>query len=113
MNIQINDPTDGRKQIWTAIFQVRGKAGNEILRGALGAFVPALALAADAQEATTLISSKLESYGLEPLDFEDVELLTSRLERAGVPKELLNIASEITPDKPVAFGRFHKYRNKC
>jgi hypothetical protein len=57
--------------------------------------------------------NKLESYGLEPLDFEDVELLASRLKRTGVPKELLKVASEITPDKPAAFGRFHKYRSKC
>jgi hypothetical protein len=111
MSIPSDKHGSRERRIWTALFQVRASGGSGILKGALGAFVPAVALARDAQEATSLISEKLESYDLETVDFEDVEPLEIRKKRMHVPETMLNLAESITPENPVAFGGFHSYKH--
>jgi|SRR5665213_11441 len=94
-------------KIWSALFQVRAKEGNDILNGRRNAFVPTLALAENERVAISLISKKLDSYDLEVIHFEDFEIFDVCQSKAS--QEMLGLAKSLTFEKPVGLGRFHSY----
>jgi hypothetical protein len=96
-----------KMKIWSALFQVRAKEGNNIFKGKSNAFVPTLALAENEKDAVSLISKKLDSYDLEVIHFEDFEVFDIGQSRAS--QEMLDLAKSLTYDKPVGFGGFHSY----
>jgi hypothetical protein len=97
-------------EVWAAVAHVKAKPGNEILQGATGAFTAVVVLAEDEQDANAKINTKLATYDLNVERLEDVGLLTQH-EAINLPTELLTLAETLTQENPVAFGKFHLYRD--
>ncbi len=71
--------------------------------------MPVIVLAANAEEVFSNVKKKVSSYEFMLGRIEDVELLTGS-SRDALSAELLKLADSLTPENPVAFGRFHSYK---
>jgi len=105
----MNTPSKQRKKrLWIAVAQLKPKAGNDMLGGAAGAFVPVLVLAESAREVISRIKAKATAYDFTLCGVQDIAPLT-RSCRQRISPGLLKLASKLTLDDPVAFGTFHSY----
>ena len=103
MNIQNN------KGVWIGLAHVKPNTGNASLQGAIGAFVPSLALANDADEYAGKVTSLLEEYDFEVLELEDIEPFEMRKKHTDVSIDVEKLASEINSDNPVLLDEFQAY----
>lgn len=95
--------------VWIGLAHVKPKPGNAVLEGAVGAFVPSLALAVDESDYASKVAALLESYDFDVLGLEDVERLDERRRRFAVGKEILALVQGLCPENPVAVSYFDAY----
>lgn len=105
MNIQNN------KNIWIGLAHVKPNSGNTSLQDAIGAFVPSLALANNAEDFADKVTSLLEEYDFEVLELEDIEPLETREKHSKISIDIESLASEISNDNPVLLDEFQAYDN--
>lgn len=108
MNTKINKI----KQKWIGLAHVKPKTGNNLLQGALGAFVPILALTTEIDDFVALTTTYLESFGFEVLEIEDIELFKDRLRNSDVEDVIIALAEELTDEDPIILDTFQAYDNE-
>ena len=74
-----------------------------------GAFVNALAYAADEAEYRSAVVRALEALGLTAHEFEDLETFAERSSKWNVDDSLRALAEEVSATGDVRFGTFHNY----
>lgn len=100
------------KQCWIGLAHVRPKEGNNSLEGALGAFVPILALAYDIDDFVAITTMRLESYDFDVIEIEDVEPFMYRLSKSDVEDEIKVLAERLTDEDPIVMDTFQAYDDK-
>lgn len=108
------DTYDERRQdesIWIGLPHVRPNQGNTLLDGAVGAYVPTLALASSIEDYVDKVTTFLDEYGFCVLEILDVELFDERMKRCEVDPGLRTLVGSLGSDAPVAFYVFNTYEN--
>ncbi|MEL7306225.1 MAG: hypothetical protein AAGJ56_10390 [Myxococcota bacterium] len=99
--------------VWIALVEVRPRAGKEqLLDGALGAYVSVVALAENAHDYQTRARSLLSGMGFDVTEIENVEPLADRVAHTRPEQAVLDLASQLTPNNPVAVGAFDAYETE-
>jgi hypothetical protein len=100
-----------KKYVWIGLVGVTPQRGAKrvLSAAAKGAFVNALAYAADEAEYKTAVEQALAGLGLAAHEFEDVETLSERTSKWEVDDELRLLADEVATTGDVRFGTFHNY----
>lgn len=100
-----------KKRVWVGLVGVTPQPGaTKVLSAAAkGAFVNALAYAADEAEYKTAVEQALGGLGLTPYEFEDVETFSERISKWEVDEALRDLADEVVATGDVRFGTFHNY----
>ncbi len=80
-----------------------------MLEGALGAFVPILALADGIDEFVSITTMRLESYDFDVIEIEDIELFEERLSKSDVEDEIKALADGLSDEDPVVMDFFQAY----
>lgn len=96
-------------QVWIGLVGVGSLPGNETLGDAKGAYVNAVAMAADPQEYEKAVSAALTDLGLFAFEFEDVERFSERAAHRQLDEQLRELADEAKRTKKVCFAEFHTY----
>ncbi len=89
--------------------RVHVRPGTDLLDGATGAYVIAIALAANSSEYRSLVRSELEALGLEVAMFEDVEKYSDRVRTGDPERQIRKLAGTVNDGNRVALGTFHAY----
>ncbi len=105
----MNTQTNNTRQCWIGLAHVRPKVGNNMLEGALGAFVPILALADGIDEFVSITTMRLESYDFDVIEIEDIELFEERLSKSDVEDEIKALADGLSDEDPVVMDFFQAY----
>jgi hypothetical protein len=93
---------------WIGTVHIKPRPGNEIIGCAIGAFVPALALASSADEYVSKVTAKFDSYECDVLEVREIE--TCRMRFRGSPNtDIELLVGSLDKDHPVAFHDFHAY----
>ncbi len=108
----MNTQTNNIRQCWIGLAHVKPKLGNNLLEGAIGAFVPILALADGIDNFLSITKKWLESYDFDVIEIEDIELFMERLKNSDVEEELKAISEKLTDKDPVAMDTFQAYDNE-
>lgn len=95
--------------VWIGLVNVVAMPGSDVLGEDAGAYVNALAMSSSSQNFEDLVRDALSDLGLDALEFEDVEVLSGRVERFDVEGSLLDLAEEVRGAGGVRFGDFHAY----
>ena len=77
---------------------------------AIGAYVPAVALANNSDEFTEIVATTLNGYGFDVLNIEDIEPFEESSQHPSCTPDLLALARQLTAESPAAVGTFHSYR---
>jgi hypothetical protein len=98
-------------ELWIGLADVAPGEANvdEAFEEAAGAYVHALALAADADDFAERVRAALAALELELLEVEGSELVAERLRRDGLSDALVELAIEAARAGEVEFGTFHLY----
>jgi hypothetical protein len=108
--------TESNRQVWIGLADVKAIPGNSIFDGAPGAYTNALSLAGDEVEYRRNVEDEFQKLGLEVQGFEDVEPLEERRgdgrDGSDVPKEILELASQLSEAKPVVYDTFYVYEQE-
>jgi hypothetical protein len=107
--MSIRNSNSETSRLWIAIAHVKPNPGNEVLRGALGAFVPVVVLASNAEDVFSKVKRKVNSYEFMLGRIENVEPVTELSQKPMSP-ELLKLGESLTPENPVALGTFQSYK---
>ncbi len=97
------------RQVWIGLVGVIPVPGGGALRKGKGAFVNALAPAADQLEFENVVRDALSQLGFIAHEFEDVEAFSERTAKWEVDEELRVLAEEVASYGDVRFGAFHTY----
>lgn len=97
------------RQVWIGMVQVEPHEGNDVLEGAVGAFVNALAIAEDEAEWREKTRGALEEIGLDLKNTEDVEPFWSREHSANPNEKLREEAEQVRLTGEVRFGSFQAF----
>ncbi|TQV67011.1 hypothetical protein FKG94_26445 [Exilibacterium tricleocarpae] len=100
------------KEIWLGLAEVTPKQGNDILKGAEGAYVNVIALAISEEEYTSIVKSELLKYGFNTLAIGNIELLSDRRKTSVVDDELLDLASLINEENIAQFDEFQAFSER-
>ena len=103
---------DNIRQCWIGLAHVKPKVGNSLLEGALGAFVPILALAEGIDLFISMSTMWLESYDFEVIEIEDIEPFKERLMKSDVEDDLKALVEGLTDENPIAIDTFQAYDNE-
>ena len=106
MNIQKDKKT---LQCWIGLAHVRPKEDNNLLEGAIGAFVPTIALAGSFDTFVSIMTKELESYDFEVIEIEDIKPFKDRLNNSDVDDEIKVLAEGLSDKYPIAFDVFQAY----
>jgi len=100
-----------KKHVWISLVGVTPQPGAKrvLSAAAKGAFVNALAYAADEAEYKRAVEQALGGLGLAAHEFEDVEMFSERTSKWEVDDELRALADEVGATGDVRFGTFHNY----
>ena len=100
-----------KKRVWIGLVGVTPQLGAKkvLSAAAKGAFVNALAYAADEAEYKSAVERALGGLGLTACDFEDVETFSERTSKWEVDEVLRDLADEVGATGAVRFGTFHNY----
>jgi hypothetical protein len=96
-------------QVWIGLVGIGSLPGSTTLGDAKGAYVNAVALAADPQEYQKAVSSALADLGLFAFEFEDVERFSERAAHRQLDEQLHELADEASRTNKVCFADFHTY----
>jgi hypothetical protein len=98
------------KSVWTGLVEVVPcGTPSPLSNGAKGAFVNALAPAADSSEYKLKVEVALLQLKLKAVGFEEVEKFRDRSDRESVAEELYALAKSAEKAGAVTFGSFHNY----
>ncbi len=97
------------RQVWIGMAQVEPRKGNNVLEGAVGAFVNALAIADDETEWQARTRDALREIGFDLKAFEDAEPFWAREHSANPSEELRRYAEEARLSGEVRFGCFQAF----
>jgi hypothetical protein len=99
------------KCVWIGLVGVTPRLGSKtaLNEAAKGAFVNALAYAADDAEYRVAVEQALGDLGLTAYEFEDVEAFSERTSKWEVDEGLQCLADEVNATGAVRFGTFHNY----
>jgi hypothetical protein len=86
--------------------------GNKLLEGALGAFVPILAIAKGIDDFISITTMKLESYDFDVIEIQDIEPFKDRVRKSDVEVHLKELSEKLTDEDPVAMDVFQAYDNE-
>jgi hypothetical protein len=86
--------------------------GNKLLEGALGAFVPILAVAKGIDDFISITTMKLESYDFDVIEIQDIEPFKDRVRKSDVEVHLKELSEKLTDEDPVAMDVFQAYDNE-
>jgi len=96
-------------QVWIGLAHVRPQSSNDLLEGALGAFVPAVALAANVEDFTGMATTALRALGFDVIEVDDIEQWTVRTTKFQVSEDMRTLVQSLTPEQPIALGTFDSY----
>lgn len=94
---------------WIGLATVRPHPQNSLLGAATRAIVAVVGDASSSEMFLHVVERELTALEFDTLNLEDVEHLSSRLERIQLPPMLLEAINAINVDSPVAFGSFHTF----
>jgi hypothetical protein len=97
---------------WIGLAHVRPLPGNDLLEGAIGAFVTVVALARSEDDFVSQASYKLQSYEFEIVEIEDIEPWKVRIEHFPVDEHIQGLVRSLGSDNRVLLGTFHEYENE-
>ncbi len=97
------------RQCWIGLAHVKPKVGNNLLEGALGAFVPILALAYGIDDYVAMTTIRLESYDFDVIEIKDIEPFVDRLRKLDVEDEIKALAKRLTDEDPIVMDSFQAY----
>jgi hypothetical protein len=99
------------KVVWIGLVGVMPRSDTEkvLSDAAKGAFVNALAYAADEAEYKNAVERALGELGLTAYEFEDVETFSARTSKWEVDEGLRVLADDVSATGGVRFGTFHTY----
>lgn len=95
--------------MWIGLVCVEQARRGGVLGDAHGAYVNAIALAADESDFSSRVKKKLGELGLELVGLEDVETLRARLSKHSIDDDLRQAAAEVKRTGTPAFGTFHTF----
>ena len=75
--------------IWIGLAHVRPDPGNDSLEGAIGAFVPVLALAEDERDYVNKVTATLQRYEFSVIEIDDIELFEKRKEHSDLDQKII------------------------
>ena len=98
-----------KKVRWIGLAKVSA-LNNDILEGASGAYVNALAFANNKLDFRKKVKNKLAQLGLELKRLEDAEPFKDRVSKDRVSKEISRMSKRLSSHKNIiAFSKFHTY----
>jgi hypothetical protein len=95
---------------WVAVAEVTPKSGNDLLEGADGAYVGIAAFAESQELLRALATSFFDTLGFMLIGVEDIKLIQSSEDLAGVDVDLRNQLEELDPKQMIVCGSFHAFR---
>jgi hypothetical protein len=98
--------------IWIGLAHVTPVAGNDALAGAIGAFVPVVALTSTQDEFVSLLTYSLESHGFDVVEIEDIETWEERTQRFPVDEQIQALVRSLKADNPIQFSTFQSYASE-
>jgi len=100
-----------KKCVWIGLVGVAPLPGARrvLSTASKGAYVNALAHAADEAEFRAAVEHALVGLGLTAYEFEDVEKFIARTSGWDVDEDLQDLAKEVSASQAVRFGTFHNY----
>jgi len=104
-----NNNRSRNRQKWIGLAHVKPQPGNDTLGNALGAFVPAVALAGSARDYAQQVTAALNSEGFDVPEIEDIETLAKRARKHSLPPDFLILVEGVTEENPLAFDTFQSY----
>ncbi len=105
-------PSRTEKQPWIGLAHVRPRQENELLEGAIGAFVPIVALAMGIDDFISMATTLVNSYGFDVVVIEDIQPLEERLKNSEVEEGVIRLAEGLSETEPIAFDTFQAYDNE-
>jgi hypothetical protein len=97
------------RQCWIGLAHVKPRAGNNLLNGAIGAFVPILAIAKGINDFISIATNWMESYDFDVIEIQDIEMFRDRICKSDVDDELKQLSENLTEQDPVAIDAFQAY----
>ena len=104
-----NTPSSGKTEVWIGLAHVKPREGNDALEGAIGAFVPVLALAAGVEEFVSRATTFLSGLRFDVIEMDDIQLFNERLRAKKVQKAVRKLAKRLTAAEPVVMDTFQAY----
>jgi hypothetical protein len=97
--------------IWIALAHVKSRVGFEnALNGRPGAYLNIVGKAHGIQELKKIAKKIFFDEGFMLIEeLEDIELLSDRLKRTSVDKEIVDLVNELNETYPIQFATFHTY----
>jgi hypothetical protein len=115
----MNTQNKPEKRTWIGLAHVKPWPGNNMLEGAIGAFVNVLALAVDTSDFISVATDRLNDYEFYVVGIEDVQVFEERLEECEkrpdgcyVDSEIVELAACLSVDEPVSLSTFDAYENE-
>jgi hypothetical protein len=99
-------------EVWIGVAHVKPRPSNDLLEGAIGAFVSSVALAECDQGFITSVSDLLHKLDFDILEMMDIGTLHERQLHGTVEATLIQLAADLTTESPVGLGTFHSYGSK-
>ena len=94
---------------WIGMAHVRPREGNELLDGALGAFVQVLALAENEDDFIKQGADLFSEYEFDVLEWVHVQNFEERKASSDVEKSLVMHAMQLSADNPIYLDEFQAY----
>jgi len=98
-------------QPWIGLAHVKPTDSNELLEGALGAFVAVVALSMTQEDFVSQVTSALQASEFIVLEIEDIEPWLSRSRRYPVDEHIQSLVRGLAPDNPIEFSTFQAYES--
>jgi hypothetical protein len=98
--------------VWIGLVNVKPNPGNKLLGKAVGAFVPAIALAKDERDFANKVAAFIAAYDFDIIGIDDIEHLETRRKRCPVEEDVLKLADGLSPGNDIAISTFDSYREE-
>ncbi len=97
--------------VWIGLFGVVPKEGYDLLDGASGAYVNAVAVSAKPNDFCLRVTAELDEMGFAVEESDDIELITDRLMTHEIDSDLQDLAKDAASTGSVLFGTFHTFED--
>ena len=99
-----------KKNIWIGLVHVKPNPENLFLKGAKGAFVPALSLSINIKDFIKNVINYIEPMGFKIIKIEDIELFNVRKSKYKIHPSVLKLSKRISKDNPIELDTFQAYK---